>query len=149
VNPKPCANAVVVDAGKVLLARRAHAPWQGRWGTPGGFSEEGEHPVETVEREVLEETGLRVTVTGYLGVWVDRYADDPGDVEADVINVAYYVAAPAEVTDAQPDPAEVSEVGWFRWDELPADLAPPGTLEAVLVAVRHGAVATSLPDRPR
>ena len=34
------------------------------------------------------------------------------------------------------DPAEVSELGWFSFDELPDALAPPGTLEAVLAAVR-------------
>jgi 8-oxo-dGTP diphosphatase len=51
----------------VLLARRAYAPWQDAWGSPGGFCEVGEHPIETVEREVLEETGLRVSVTGYIG----------------------------------------------------------------------------------
>ncbi len=47
------------------------------WCAPGGFCEMGEHPIETVEREVLEETGYRVRRTGYIGVWVDRYADDP------------------------------------------------------------------------
>ncbi|MGH3132922.1 MAG: NUDIX hydrolase, partial [Gaiellaceae bacterium] len=65
-NPKPCANAVVVDGGRVLLARRAYAPWKGMWGTPGGFCEAGEHPIEAVERETLEETGLHVSVTGYI-----------------------------------------------------------------------------------
>ena len=60
LNPKPCANAIVVDGDKVLLARRAYAPWKDGWGAPGGFCEVGEHPIETAEREVLEETGLRV-----------------------------------------------------------------------------------------
>jgi ADP-ribose pyrophosphatase YjhB (NUDIX family) len=149
-NPKPCANAIVVDGGSVLLARRAHAPWKGMWGSPGGFCEVGEHPIETVEREVLEETGLRVAVTGYIGVWVDRYADDPDEADAEVINVAYYLAAPLDGPRGEPDPAEVSEVGWFGWDELPAELAPPGTLDAVLAAAaRDGTISASLPDRPR
>jgi len=147
LNPKPCANGIVVDGDRVLLARRAYAPWKDLWGSPGGFVEAGEHPIETVEREVLEETGVRVAVTGYLGVWVDRYADDPGDEDADVIDVGYYLARP-EHTVGAPDPAEVSEIGWFAWDDLPAELAPPGTLDAVLAIARH---ATSPPvlDRPR
>lgn len=37
----------------------------------------------------------------------------------------------------------MSELRWFGWDELPPDLAPPGTLEAVLAAAR---AATPLPD---
>ena len=94
---------------------------------------------------MLEETGLQVEVTGYLGVWVDAYADDP-DAAADVINVAYYLARPTGAA-GEPDPAEVSEIGWFAWDDLPAELAPPGTLDAVLAATRSGAAATPLADR--
>jgi 8-oxo-dGTP diphosphatase len=153
-NPKPCANAVVVDEGKVLLVRRAHpdAPWHGSWCSPGGFCETGEHPIETVEREVLEEAGVRVSVTGYLGVWVDRYADDQAQSDADVINVAYYLAAAAGDALAPADSQEVSDVRWFAWDELPAELAPPGTLEAVLAVARRaleeGHVGSAPPDRP-
>jgi len=151
LNPKPCANAIVVDGGKVLLVRRAYAPWQGAWSSPGGFCEIGEHPIETVVREVLEETGMRVEVTGYIGVWVDDYADEP-DRGTDVINVAYYHAVPAGDDSGSVDEAEVSEIGWFGWDELPLELAPPGTLAAVLgsarVAHRDGRAETPLPDRP-
>jgi 8-oxo-dGTP diphosphatase len=147
VNPKPCANAIVVEDGKVLLTRRAQAPWHGAWCSPGGFCELGEHPIETVEREVYEETGYRVAVTGYIGVWVDRYADEPS-ADDTIINVAYYVAAPAGEAAGAPDDVEVSEVAWFAWDDLPADLAPPGTLEAVLAAAR-ASKPHLLPDHPR
>jgi ADP-ribose pyrophosphatase YjhB (NUDIX family) len=87
-------------------------------------------------REVREEVGLDVEVTDYLDTWVDRYSDDPRDPEAGVINVAYYIAVPATGTRGPIDPAEVSEVAWFAWDEIPADLAPPGTLRAVLDLAR-------------
>jgi 8-oxo-dGTP diphosphatase len=150
-NPKPCANAIVVRDGNVLLARRSYAPWQGLWGSPGGFCEVGEHPIETVEREVLEETGIRVEVTGYIGVWVDHYADDPGP-DGEVINVSYYHAVPKGDHLGRVEAAEVSEMRWFGWDELPAELAPPGTLAAVLAAARraeeNGSTVTPLPDRP-
>jgi ADP-ribose pyrophosphatase YjhB (NUDIX family) len=142
-NPKPCANAIVQRDGKVLLGRRAYAPWKDAWGAPGGFVEPGEHPIETVVREVEEETGLHVEVTGYIGVWVDRYADERAVPENDVINVAYY-RAELVGGDQAPAPGEVSELGWFALDELPADLAPPGTLEAVLATVDR---ATPILDR--
>jgi len=107
----------------------------------------------TVEREVLEETGLLVEVTGYVGVWVDVYADDPRDADADVINVAYYLAAPTGAEPGPIDPAEVLEIGWFGWDDLPARLAPPGTLKTVLAAARRehreSDDVTPLRDRPR
>jgi len=136
LNPWPCANGIVVDEGRVLLGRRAHAPWSGLWGSPGGFCELGEHPAETVVREVREETGLDVEIKGYLDTWVDVYADDPSDRDAGVINVAYYTAVLTTRERGSIDPSEVSEIAWFGWNELPTDLAPPGTLEAVLDAAR-------------
>jgi 8-oxo-dGTP diphosphatase len=136
LNPWPCANGIVVENHRVLLGRRAHAPWYGLWGSPGGFTELGERPEETVVREVREETGLDVEVTGYLGTWVDVYADDPDEKDAGVINVAYFTAVPTTGERGPGDPAEVSEIAWFAWDELPADLAPPKTLRAVLDSAR-------------
>jgi ADP-ribose pyrophosphatase YjhB (NUDIX family) len=106
------------------------------WGSPGGFCELGEHPADTVVREVREETGHEVVVTGYLDTWVDVYADEPNEPDAGVINVAYYTAAPVASTPGAVDPAEVSEIAWFPYEELPEDLAPPRTLRAVLDAAR-------------
>ncbi len=120
----------------MLLCRRAHAPWRELWCSPGGFCELGEHPADTVVREVLEETGHHVEIGDYVGTWVDVYSDDPRDPDAGVINVAYYTATLVTDEPARIDPAEVSEIGWFPFDELPAELAPPDTLEAVLAAVR-------------
>ncbi len=130
---------------KVLLTRRAHAPWKDGWCAPGGFCEVGEHPIQTVEREALEETGLTISVTGYLGVWVDAYVDERAVPNADVINVAYYSAVAVGGDETAFDRAEVSELRWFGWNELPPELAPPGTLAEVLAAVRTGAAH---PDRP-
>ena len=147
-NPKPCANAIVVADDRVVLVRRAHreSPWYGLWCAPGGFCELGEHPAETAVREAREETGLDVEIMSYLDTWVDVYADEPGDPEAEVINVAYYTATLATDERGRIDPAEVSEVAWFAWDELPEDLAPPGTLEA---ALREARAATTNPARTR
>ena len=52
--------AVVVDAGRVLLIRRAGEPLKGHWSLPGGLLELGESLSEGVQREVREETGLAV-----------------------------------------------------------------------------------------
>lgn len=139
----------MVAENKVLLAKRAYAPWEGAWCSPGGFCDLGEHPIETVEREVYEETGVRVAVTGYIGVWVDHYADEPS-ADDEVINVAYYHAVRSGGGNGPIDAEEVSEIGWFRWDEVPEPLAPPSTLAAVLAAA-HAALqgsADPLPDRP-
>ena len=54
--------AVVVQAGKALIVKRAHEPRKGEWSLPGGRVELGESLVEATRREILEETGLDVAV---------------------------------------------------------------------------------------
>jgi 8-oxo-dGTP diphosphatase len=139
----------VLQGGKVLLVQRAKDPWAGAWCAPGGFCDAGEHPIETVERETLEETGLRVAVTGYIGVWVDDYEDDTAAPSIDVINVAYYTAVPLGGPEGPIDDGEVSERRWFARDELPRALAPPRTLSAVLAAASTPMPIRDLPTTAR
>jgi 8-oxo-dGTP diphosphatase len=59
----PCVGALVKDgAGRLLLIKRGHEPGMGLWSIPGGRVEAGETDADAVAREVLEETGLIVTV---------------------------------------------------------------------------------------
>lgn len=53
---------------KVLLTKRAD---NGRWCLPGGHMESGESAAEACEREVLEESGLKVRVKRLIGVYSD------------------------------------------------------------------------------
>jgi hypothetical protein len=96
--------------------------------------------------------GLRACVTGFLGIWVCRYADDQDDADADTISVAYYLAKPLDDESVAFDRAEVAGVQWFLLDALPSALAPPGILEAIVAAAAPRIVAgdleTPLPDRP-
>ena len=150
-NAKPCAGALVTDRdGRLLLLRRANEPWRGRWDIPGGFCEAEEHPIDATAREAREETGFDVDVTGFLGLWLDRYPD-PADAEYPkvTLNAYYHAVAGAEV--GLPDGVETTEVGWFAPDALPAEIAFPHHAEAVLAAwreaVREGRTVTPLPDR--
>ena len=73
-----CVGAVVRDAaGRVLLVQRANEPGRGLWSVPGGRLEPGQTGQEAVLREVWEETGLTVEVTGLAGV-VERAAPGGG-----------------------------------------------------------------------
>jgi len=151
-NAKAAAGAVVVCDETVLLVRRAHDPWRDMWSAPAGFCDGLEHPIAAAEREAFEETGIRASVTGFLGIWTDAYADAADIDDAELISVVYYYATPVGEASGESDPAEVAEARWFPWDDLPAALAPPGTLEQVLAAAREawesGATVTPLPDRP-
>lgn len=56
---------------RLLLIRRGYDPGAGLWSIPGGRVEPGETDPEAVAREVLEETGLTVSV-GHLVGLVER-----------------------------------------------------------------------------
>lgn len=59
--PVVAVGGVVLAAGpRVLLIRRARPPMAGKWTLPGGRVRGGETLIAAVEREVMEETGLRV-----------------------------------------------------------------------------------------
>src|SRR5581483_698433 len=67
----PCAGGIVLDgvAGRrrLLLIRRGRPPAAGSWSVPGGRCRAGEAPAECCVRELREETGLDVAVTGFAG----------------------------------------------------------------------------------
>jgi ADP-ribose pyrophosphatase YjhB (NUDIX family) len=116
-NSEPTASAICVDErGRVLLARRATEPLKGYWDLPGGFLEEGEHPLEAIRRELREETSLEVEPLDFIGVWMDRYPY--GTQTGSTLNL-YWTA---RVLGGSPEPADdVSEVAWFAPDELPRE----------------------------
>jgi 8-oxo-dGTP pyrophosphatase MutT (NUDIX family) len=77
----PAASAIVVDdAGRILLHRRQD---NNMWALPGGKMELGETLAGCAVREVKEETGLDVEVTGIVGIYTDPkhvFAYDDGEV---------------------------------------------------------------------
>jgi 8-oxo-dGTP diphosphatase len=149
---KPCAGAAVVHEGQLLLVRRRGDPWRGRWDVPGGFCERGEHPIETAVRELAEETGIEIEVTGILGMWTDEYTDAAGTSKG-TLNI-YYHATPRNGIHVPEhgESDEVSELGWFAPSALPpADtIAFPNHVPAMLAAwqraMQSGATRTALFD---
>ena len=54
------ASVAIVRDGKVLLIKRAYAPYQHLWTLPGGRIEPGESIEQCAIREVTEEVGLTI-----------------------------------------------------------------------------------------
>jgi len=58
--PRVAVGAVVFKNGRVLLVQRAKPPAEGKWAIPGGSVEIGETLQQSAEREIYEETGIRI-----------------------------------------------------------------------------------------
>lgn len=107
--------AIVFDENKrVLLTRRAD---NGQWCLPGGAMDSGESAAEACEREMWEETGLRVRVKRLVGVYSDPdqliiYPDG---------NKVFVVALSFEVEIISGEPGlsnETTAVGFFSVNEM-------------------------------
>ncbi len=117
---KPTASCLIVDDdGRVMFSKRARDPFAGMWDLPGGFLDEGEHPLDCLHRELREEAGIGLRDTEFVGIFMDRYGEGPRDVAT--MNVYWS----AQIADGTPVPADdVAELRFFAPDEIPwAELA--------------------------
>ena len=114
-NPVPACGVLIQRGGTILLARRGHEPRRNAWGIPAGFMEYGEHPEKTAVREALEETGLRVRLTGLFGVYAGR--DDPRTRAVLILYHARVVGGKLQAGD------DAIELGYFPLDRLPRPIA--------------------------
>ena len=111
---------VVIKEGKVLLGRHNYGRGKGLLIIPGGFINEGELPAEAAEREVFEETNVKVKALEIVSM---RFTGN----DWYLIFNAEYISGEAKVND------EVnSEVIWLDIEEaLNREDVPPLTKEGI------------------
>lgn len=107
--------AVVVDhRGRVLLNHRADT---GNWSLISGILEPGEQPETALEREVFEETRVRVKVVRLVHAWTSPVIHYPNGDQAQYLTVAY--RCDVIEGDPQVNDDESLEVRFFAPDEFP------------------------------
>jgi ADP-ribose pyrophosphatase YjhB (NUDIX family) len=114
-NPIPAAGAVIVEDSQVLLVKRAHPPRIGWWCLPAGFMEWNEHPSVTAIREVGEETGLEIRLSGLFEIYTGT--DDPRSNAVLILYLADIVGGRMQASD------DALEVCFFPFNALPHEIA--------------------------
>ena len=135
VNSLVVAVTVVVrdDTGAVLLIQRSD---NGYWAAPGGAQDFGESVSEAAVREVREETGLDVKVTGFSGVFSDPkhvIAYDDGEVRQEFALCLH--ASP--IGGALQTSDESTHVEWVAPERLSELAIHPSMLRRISHAVEH------------
>lgn len=105
---KSC-GAILINKGKVLLIKSVH----GIYGFPKGHVENNETEIETVIREVKEETNLDIVIDKNKRFAISYIVK--GAINKDVI---YYIARPKDNIDIKIQEEEVSEAIWVDINDV-------------------------------
>jgi len=107
--PRVAVGAVVFKDERVLLVKRGKAPSAGTWAIPGGSVRLGETLRQAAEREVLEETGVRIRAGEPVLTFETIEADPDGNVRF------HYVIVDLAAEHLGGEPQAASDAAAARW----------------------------------
>ncbi|UTA46372.1 NAD(+) diphosphatase [Simiduia sp. 21SJ11W-1] len=121
----PCVIVLITRGDECLLAVHRRSSVQ-MFTALAGFVEPGESLETAVAREALEEVGLAVERPEYVGSQPWPF---PGQL---MMGFCASVAAGPQALQLQDD--EITEAGWFKYNQLPAITPPVQSLSGQLIA---------------
>lgn len=127
---------VIEKDGKYLLVQEAKEKCRGKWNTPAGHLDPNETIFEGAKREIREESGYEVELTGLANIG-NRVLPD---------NEFVGIIFSAKITggELKLDPSEILDAKWFTYDEILAmqgELRSADLITNAVSAVEHGKTA--------
>lgn len=128
-HPKVGAGAVIINDGKVLLAKRKGSHGSGMWGSIGGHVKFGETPIEASKREAMEELGIEIS--NFTFVTCMNLIKE-GKHYLDISFIAEVISGEPKIQELD----RIEEIGWYSLDDLPSPLFEP--VKVVLESLKTG-----------
>lgn len=115
--PIVAVGGVVIHDSRVLLIRRGQPPFEGRWSIPGGILEIGETIALGIERELKEETDVRVRAGDLIEIYEKVVRDEQNKPQYHFVILDYaceFVEGTARAS------GDVTDAAWVSEQELDA-----------------------------
>lgn len=113
--PQVAVGAIVFKDDCVLLVKRKNHPAKNMWAIPGGRVKTGEKLQEAAEREIFEETGIRIKAGEPAFVFDVIDQDDAHQIRFHYVIIdldAQYLSGSPEASD------DAEEAGWISRDQI-------------------------------
>ena len=96
--------------GKFLLVQENQKKCKGKWNIPAGGLDEKESLIDGAKREIFEETGCKVEITGVLEI-INEVLEG--------VNVVLFIFDTKIVSEKiKVDGKEIENVKWFTYEEI-------------------------------
>lgn len=127
---------VVEKDGKYLLVQEAKEKCRGKWNIPAGHLDPNETIFEAAKREVKEESGFDVELTGVCQIGNQKLEND--------VFISVVFATKVIGGDINFNPNEILDAKWFTYEEIVAtkdQLRMESFVLGAIDNVRNGLVA--------
>ena len=110
MNIKVVTGGILEKDGKFLLVQENQNICKGKWNVPAGGLDENESLMEGAKREIYEETGCKVEITGILEII--------NEILEGVNVVCFFFDTKIISENIKADGEEISNVKWFTYEEI-------------------------------
>ena len=110
MNIKVVTGGILEKDGKFLLVQETKEICKGKWHVPAGGLEENESLIEGAKREIYEETGCKVEITGILEI--------VNEILEGVNIVCFFFDTKIINENVKVDGQEILNVKWFTYEEI-------------------------------